>query len=266
MAQQQSKVPPRGQAARRAGTRPSPERRSPPGSGRGGLPRKYLYGLALLLAIALVVVVVVATVTGGSSKAASGSHSAVGYTLPDGTKVYGPLGPENVPLEVGPQLAPANAALTGATIDGVQCGTTEQLAYHHHVHLALFVDGKPYSMPLGVGMAPTVQVSQTAKGPFADGSTKCLYWLHVHAADGIVHIESPEVRTFELGQVFDIWHVDLSSTRLGSYSGKLTATINGKPWTGDPKQIPLDEHAQIVLNLGSPVVSPPPISWSGTGL
>ena len=40
----------------------------------------------------------------------------------------------------------------------------------------------------------------------------------------------------------------------------MTATVNGKPWTGDPAQIPLTEHTQIVLNLGGPIVTPPPIN------
>ncbi|MGH9115562.1 MAG: hypothetical protein ACRDWW_06985, partial [Acidimicrobiales bacterium] len=99
-----------------------------------------------------------------------------------------------------------------------------------------------------------------------EGSNTCLYWLHVHAQDGIVHIESPIAKTFELGQVFDIWHQALSSTQIGPYTGKVTATVNGTPWTGNPAQILLNEHTQIVLNLGGPAVTPPPISWSGTGL
>ena len=140
------------------------------------------------------------------------------------------------------------------------------MAYHHHVHLAIFVDGKPYSVPLGIGFVPPAQVTQSPQGAFAEGSPTCLYWLHVHAADGIVHIESPEVRTFQLGQLMDIWHVPISATQLGTYTGNVTATLNGVPWTGELRQIPLDEHAQIVLNVGGPVVTPPPISWSGTGL
>ena len=29
-------------------------------------------------------------------------------------------------------------------------------------------------------------------------------WLHTHAADGIVHIESPVDRTYTLGNFFDV--------------------------------------------------------------
>ncbi len=264
MAEQQNKVPPRKAASARSRSG-GPARNRPTKRGSRGFPRKYLYSGAGVVVIAVIVVIALIS-SGGSSSGVNRHQAAIDYSLTSGSKVYGGLGPENVPLETGPQLAPANAGLTGATIDGIQCSSTEQLVYHHHVHLALFVNGKPYSVPLGVGMVPTVQVSQTPQGPFADGSTKCLYWMHVHAQDGIIHIESPEVRNFQLGQFMDIWHVPLTSTKLGSFTGKVTATVNGVPWSGDLRQIPLTEHAQIVVNLGAPVVTPPPISWTGTGL
>lgn len=194
------------------------------------------------------------------------NQPAINYTLADGTKVYGSLGPEGVPLELGPQLANPNTGLTGTTIDGIQCLAREQLVYHHHIHLAIFVNGKPFAVPLGTGMVAPVTVEQTTVGEFAEGSQSCLYWLHVHATDGIVHIESPEARNFELGQFFDIWHVPLSATEIGANQGTVTATVNGQPWTEDPSAIPLTEHAQIVLNVGTPVVAPPAISWRGTQL
>ena len=43
----------------------------------------------------------------------------------------------------------------------------------------------------------------------------CFYWMHVHAQDGIIHIESPTPKTYELGQFFDIWGLPLSSTQIG---------------------------------------------------
>lgn len=223
----------------------------------------------LLLSALLLIAVVVALLVGvfnGSSNSINKNQRAVDYTLPNGTKVYGSLGPEGVPLEQGSPLASPNAGLTGATIDGIQCLAREQLVYHHHIHLSIFVNGKPFSVPLGTGMVAPVIVQNTTVGEFAEGSQSCLYWLHVHAQDGIVHIESPEVRNFELGQFFDIWHVPLSSTEIGTNQGTVAATVNGQPWTDDPTAIPLTEHAQIVLNVGTPVVTPPPISWRGTQL
>jgi hypothetical protein len=211
--------------------------------------------------VALVVIVVV--VTGGSSGSAK---QPVNAKTASGVPIYGKLGPEHVPLQVGTPLAAPNTGLTGGPIDGVECNTTEQLTYHDHIHLAIFVNGQIRPVPLAVGMVPPAAVQQTSAGDFASGSQSCLYWLHVHAQDGIVHIESPTPKTYELAQFFGIWHQPLSATQVGPYTGHVTATVDGKPWTGDPGSIPLNEHAQVVLNLGGPIVAPPPISWSGTGL
>lgn len=205
-----------------------------------------------------------AVATGGSG--ATAAARAVGFKTAAGVPVYGRLGPERVPLEVGPPLAAPNTGLTGATIDGIGCNVQEQLAYHHHVHLALFVAGHPYSVPLGVGMVAPVETEGTPTGQFALGSQDCLYWTHVHAGDGIVHIESAEATNFTLGQVMDIWHVPLTPNQLGTYAGPVSATVNGRPWTFDPAAIPLTQHAQIVVNVGGPIVTPPPIGWQGTGL
>ncbi|MBO0691643.1 MAG: hypothetical protein J2P58_01990 [Acidimicrobiaceae bacterium] len=203
----------------------------------------------------------IVTTSGGSP-----SRTAVNYTTASGVKIYGRLGPEGIPLQIGTPLAAANTGLTGAPVAGVQCNTQEQLAYHHHAHLAIIVNGRLRPVPPGVGMVPPIQVQQTANGEFATGSNTCLYWLHVHAQDGIIHIESPNSQTFRLSQFFAVWHVPLSATQIGAYKGTVTATINGNRWRGDPGQIPLAEKAQIVLNLGRPIVAPPAIDWNGSNL
>ena len=42
----------------------------------------------------------------------------------------------------------------------------------------------------------------------------------------------------------------------------MTALFNGQVWTGDPRDIPLDAHAQIQLEVGKPLVAPVHItSW-----
>jgi hypothetical protein len=144
--------------------------------------------------------------------------------------------------------------------------SSEQLAYHHHVLLAIFINGQPRSVPLAIGMVPPVILTNAPGGQFAGGSDTCLYWIHVHAQDGIIHLESPQPGNFLLAQFFDIWHQAIWETRIGRYTGKVTATVNGKTWPGDPSKIPLAEHTQIVLNLGGPAVSPPPVNWKATQL
>lgn len=246
-------VPPRG-----------PVKRGPRRARRGRSQGRF-YGMLVGVVVVIVAVVVIILVTTGGGSPSNAKQAAINFTA-NGSKVYGGLGPENVPLEVGTPLASANAGLTGKPIDGIECSNSEQLAYHHHVHIAIFINGQPRAVPLGIGMVPPAQVQKTKAGDYALGSASCLYWIHVHAQDGIVHIESPLARTFLLAQIFGIWQQPLSSTQIGPYSGHVTATLNGQPWPGDPSEIPLDEHAQIVLNLNGPVVNPPAILWPNTGL
>jgi hypothetical protein len=105
----------------------------------------------------------------------------------------------------------------------------------------------------------------TPQGRFY-GATKCYYWLHTHATDGIIHVESPTAHIYTLGNFFDEWRQPLSSNQVASAKGKVTAILNGKPWTGNVRDVPLAPHNQIQLNVGTPTVPYTPISFAGTQL
>lgn len=173
-------------------------------------------------------------------------------------------GPEGIPLETGPDLAPASSTNSGATVDGVQCSPLEQLAYHIHSHLQVYVDGQSRTLPGAIGInGPVAQ--QTPEGPFY-GASQCIYWLHTHTSDGVIHVESPSKRVYTLGTFFDEWQQPLSRTQVAGAHGKVTAFVNGEPWTNDPRSIPLIPHAAIQLDVGSPPVAPVAVSWAGTQL
>ncbi len=174
------------------------------------------------------------------------------------------LGPEGIPLETGPDLAPAATTSQGATVDGVQCEAQEQVVYHIHAHLQVYVNGKPRALPAAIGMVGPVS-EQTPYGPFY-GAQQCYYFLHTHASDGVIHIESPGARIYTLGNFFDEWNQPLSATQVAGDKGKVTAFVNDKPWRKNPGAIPLVPHASIQLDVGSPVVPPHEISWAGTNL
>jgi hypothetical protein len=169
-----------------------------------------------------------------------------------------------MPLEQGPELAPAGSTTQGQTVDGIQCGATEQLAYHIHARLATYVNGQPESLPAGIGI-PGALVQQSPLGPVV-GQGQCFYWLHTHTTDGVIHIESPTSRIYTLGNFFDVWRQPLGATQVGPNRGKVTAFVNGKPWTKDPRSIPLDPHNVIQLDVGSPAVPFQPISFGSTQL
>ena len=108
-------------------------------------------------------------------------------------------------------LAGTAGKATGQAVDGIACSTNEQTLFHIHAHLTVFVNGVARQIPAAIGI-PGAQAQQTPQGPFIATGT-CFYWLHTHAADGIIHIESPVHRTYTLGQFFDEWGQPLGPAR-----------------------------------------------------
>jgi hypothetical protein len=147
-------------------------------------------------------------------------------------------------------LASTDGQAQGQPVDGISCETSEQVVYHIHAHLAVYTNGKARIIPEGIGIVPPTQVVQTSAGPFVVAG-KCFYWLHSHTADGIIHIESPSQRVYTLGNYFDVWNQPLSATQVGPVHGTVTAYVDGQPFTGDPRSIPLDPHTLIQLDVGS---------------
>lgn len=174
------------------------------------------------------------------------------------------LGPEGMPLQTGPDLASASTAASGQSVDGISCSATEQVAYHIHAHLAVYVDGRPRTIPYGIGTVKPI-ASNTPSGVFAQAST-CYYWLHTHVSDGVIHVESPNQAQYTLGQFFDIWQQPLSAAQVGPATGAVTAYVNGKPFTGNPRDIPLQPHEAIQLDVGTPHITPQPVDWSHSQL
>ena len=196
------------------------------------------------------------------SSSASGSSTTTSSSSSGSSNTQAQLGFEGIPIQSGAAVAPASTTQTG-TVNGIQCGSKEQLAYHIHAHLTVFDNGQARSIPGGIGI-PGSQVEQSSAGPVAVGG-QCIYWLHTHAPDGVIHIESPTKRVYSLGDFFDEWHQPLSATQVGDVKGKVSAIVNGKPWTKSTRAIPLDSHQVIQLNVGSPVPFGT-VNWSGTGL
>jgi hypothetical protein len=195
-----------------------------------------------------------------ATTATTSTTAGTGPTQPGG----GTLGAERIPIEQGTALAPATTTAPGTPVDGIQCAPIEQLAYHIHAHLQVYVNGQPRQLPGGIGLVkPAPQ--QTPAGPFY-GATKCYYWLHTHTADGAIHIESPTARIYTLGNFFDEWRQPLTATQVAGASGQVRAFIDGKPWTGNPREVPLNRRAQVQLDVGSPPVPFHGISWDASGL
>jgi hypothetical protein len=162
-----------------------------------------------------------------------------------------------VPATVtAPVLAAPAQTLDGAPVDGIASGAAEQLGYHIHVHLQLYVDGHQRAVPYGIGVVAPRQLEQTPAGPFVVGGA-AFYWLHTHDSSGVIHIESPTRRVFRLGEFFDLWGQPLGPGQVGPARGSVTALVNGTPVNGDPRDIPLGAHDVIQLDVGAAVAFQP---------
>ncbi len=142
---------------------------------------------------------------------------------------------------------------TGQPVHGIRCERMEGTAMHIHQHLAIFDHGKPVPIPEDVGR------------PLFAG---CFYWLHTHTPNGIIHVESPVVRSFSLADFFAIWGQPLSRTDVAGAKlrpgDKMTIWIDGRRYTGDPRSIPLTEHEDITIDVGPPAGKPAPFTaWNG---
>jgi len=228
--------------------------------------QRWLIGAGAVVVVAAVAVGITLAVSGGNSPASGGggtpklklaSLSTLGTLQPAPSS--GPTGPEQVPVPNAAPLTGTATKATGQRVDGIGCQTSEQTIFHIHSHLTILVNGSPRQVPAGIGI-PGAKAQNSPQGPFI-GSGNCFYWLHTHASDGIVHIESPVQRTYTLGNFFDEWGQPLGTGQVGPAKGHVTAIYNGHLYQGNPRDIPLNKHAQIQLEVGTPLVAPEHITW-----
>jgi hypothetical protein len=217
------------------------------------------------LAVVVIVIIIVAA-TGGSSHPPSTKTAADVKTTPIPASLQmiadppTTAGAEGIPIPDGTKLATLSTAATGQSVDGIQCNAGEKTVTHVHTHLTIFVNGKARVIPYGVGI-PGYEAVQTPEGPFVETGS-CFYWLHTHAEDGIIHVESPSAtETFTLGQFFAEWGLPLSATQVGPVTGNETVffAAPGKKvgiYKGDPANLPLGSHYQIQIDVGTPIVKP----------
>lgn len=154
-------------------------------------------------------------------------------------------------LQTGPApWGPGSSSLLRARLDRLDLPvlTQEQLDYHIHVHLDVYVRGVHIPVPALVGI---------------DVVDQFLTVLHTHDPSGVVHIESASSKPYALGKFFGVWGVRLNASCLGRYcsgpKAQLRAYLGGKPFAGNPAGIVLREHEEIVLAYGTRAQLPKPV-------
>ncbi|MHB1488691.1 MAG: hypothetical protein ACYCZM_14290 [Acidimicrobiales bacterium] len=147
--------------------------------------------------------------------------------------------------------APTNAA-AAVVAAGLHMLSSEGQVEHIHIHLDVIVNGQAVPVPAGIGI---------------DQSTQQISPVHTHDASGIIHIESPTLTSYTLGEFFSEWAQPLTATNLGpiqaTSSEELRFYVNGVRYTGDPANIVLQAHQEIALIAGPPGTLPaPPTSYN----
>jgi hypothetical protein len=167
-----------------------------------------------------------------------------------------------------PWPAPANPmALTRKA--GLTPETHEFVFLHVHSHLDVFVNGTPVTVPAAIGINindPAVKRIVEPNGLVAYGGINppcaqpCISPLHTHDTTGLLHTEAKQNQFNDLGEFFTEWNVRLDRKCVGGYcrpAAPFTAYVDGDVYTGDPRQIELEDKREIAIVIGTPPTSIP---------
>jgi hypothetical protein len=191
------------------------------------------------LGIVVVLAVVLVAGIGGLAVSAAGRHRQTAAS---------PAGLAG--LQTGPAPWSANTAGLAERLQAIgvpPLSPLEGTAVHIHQHLDLYVDGRKVTVPAGIGIDPAVGFAP----------------LHTHDPSGVLHVESPTVRTYTLGQFFAVWGVRFTPSCLGGYCAgggrQLRVFVDGRPVQADPTAITLEPHQEIVIAFGTAAQLPSPV-------
>jgi hypothetical protein len=145
------------------------------------------------------------------------------------------------------------------------------------------VNGSEYAIPAGIGIYhPILLFGPTYAGWYninPSDPTACHYDIHVHAGDGVIHMETPSATAvFTLKEFLDIWGVTFSPTGFWTFTGPtrwfMTDEHVGPPGTHtvteitnlDPALILLGRHVEYTVEVGTPLVNIPNYGWIESSL
>ena len=136
---------------------------------------------------------------------------------------------------------------SGTVVAGVGCTVSGN--YHQHSLVTMYKDG--------VRMGPPDNVGRGA----------CDFELHTHDVTGMVHIHSDVPKKFTLGQFFTLWGQPLAAGGTAGMAGPVRFHVieNEKLtlYAGDPAQLELIPHREIVIISGTGPGVLPKYRWPG---
>lgn len=143
-------------------------------------------------------------------------------------------------------LAISTQAPIPPSIDSLTCAPMEFFGWHVHAHIGIVDHGKSIRVPKNIGI---------------DVSAKCIYQVHTHTPDGVVHIEAQHPSHITVRTFFRIWDQPLSSKRVAyavvKSGDRVVTYVNGDPYHGDPGNLIFAPHDDIEIVVGPPYAAPP---------
>jgi hypothetical protein len=159
-----------------------------------------------------------------------------------------------VPVPVGTAgHRPAAALNDGSPVAGMACASAGD---RFPVHVEVFAAGRAAVVPAGIGIAPPVRRS----GAYVTGGS-CRYPLVTTEPTGVVWVRAGRPRT--LGDLFVLWGQPLGRWRLLGFDGRVSVTVDGRGYRGDPRTLRLRERSQIVVQVGRHVPPHPAYRFPG---
>lgn len=127
-----------------------------------------------------------------------------------------------------------SARNSGSLIDITKaCVQHGRLGMHIHPVLRIVINGKDEIIPANIGIP----------------SPSCMRPTHTHDTTGTIHIESKEVRDFQLKEFFAVWDKPFSREQILDYKAdekhRIRVTING---------VETDQFENIVMRDGDQIV------------
>jgi hypothetical protein len=160
--------------------------------------------------------------------------------------------------------AAASAGPAAPAIKDLTCDPADHGEARIAVHLTIMIKGRVRDIPPSIGIAGAL-VAFPSTGPVVTRAD-CYYWIHTGRDDGVIHADPPAAarRSFTLSDFFDVWHQPLGTQAVGPDEGTVSSYVNGRRYRGNPRAIPLTEHAVIQLDVGRDAPPAPYTFPSGT--
>ncbi len=137
---------------------------------------------------------------------------------------------------------PVNS-LVHPNIANIACDSATP-TYDVHAHLTIYVNGPKVTIPRNIGVP---------------SDNTCSYWIQTPDATGLLQIKAPKKQSYVLGTFIDLWAQQFPQlaypVELSQVDG-WQAWVDGKPYSGNFRDIPLTTHAVITLAYNSPAVKP----------